>query len=73
MIALIGITIERNVISSSRNASPSTNANTSGRCVRIRSLKSRLPAVSPPTATSTPGTSPIVAGMISLRSRASAS
>ena len=42
-IALSGITIERNVTSSSRNARPSTNANTIGRCDFMRSLKSLGP------------------------------
>ena len=44
-IALIGMTIERKVTSSSTNASPSTNANTIGACDFIESLKSREPAV----------------------------
>src|SRR5204862_328458 len=43
-IALIGTTIERNVSSNSRKASPSTNANTIGkRCFTVV-LKSREPA-----------------------------
>ncbi len=47
MIAWIGITIERKVNSNSRNAIPSTNAKTIGRCPFIAELKSAVPAVSP--------------------------
>ena len=46
-MAVIGTTIERNVTSMSRNASPSTQANTSGACDFIESLKSRDWAVHP--------------------------
>lgn len=48
-IACSGITTERTVSSSSRNAMPSTNANTNGRCEFIAELKSAVPAVSPVT------------------------
>ena len=48
-IALIGITIERNVASRSRNASPRTNANTSGVLVFITWLKSAVAAAWPVT------------------------
>ena len=71
-IALIGTTIDRNVTSSSTNASPSTNANTIGRRDLIVSLKSFEPAVMPVTLTSAPGTAPIVCGTTSSRSAASA-
>ena len=40
MIALIGMTIERKVKSSSRNAAVSTKPKTSGRCDLVASLKS---------------------------------
>src|SRR5207247_3725096 len=67
-IALIGTTIERNVSSNSRKASPSTNANTIGkRCFTVV-LKSREPAVSPDTAYSAPENWPIVAGNTFVRS-----
>ena len=68
MIALSGITIERNVTSSSRNARPSTNTKTSGAWAFIESLKSMDCAVQPVTCTVTPGTRPIVAGITWLRS-----
>ncbi len=48
-MALIGITIERNVISSSRNARLSTKPNTIGQRDFMRSLKSLEPAVMPVT------------------------
>ena len=54
MIALIGITIERKVRSSSRKANPSTNANTIGARDFIVLLKSTLAAVAPVTACSVP-------------------
>ena len=50
-IALIGITIERNVTSSSRNAIRKTNPSTYQMCEAIRSLKSSEPAVKPVTPT----------------------
>ena len=62
-IAVSGITIERNVISSSRNVTVSTNANTAGRWDFIESLKSLAPAVAPETSALAPGTPPIVAGI----------
>src|SRR5262249_3848370 len=49
-IALIGITIERNVSSSNTNASPRTNANTIGARDLLLELKSAFPADSPVTA-----------------------
>ena len=55
-IAVSGITIDRNVISSSRNVIVNTNANTTGRWDFIESLKSLAPAVSPATSALTPGT-----------------
>ena len=58
--------------SRSRNARPSTKANTIGRWAVIESLKSFEPAVMPVTSASTPPTLPIVAGMTSSRSVASA-
>jgi hypothetical protein len=64
--------IERNVTSRSRNARPSTNANTIGRCDVIESLKSFEPAVMPVTLASTPLTRSIVVGSTSSRSFASA-
>ena len=67
-----GITIERKVTSSSRNASPSTHTNTSGAWDFIELLKSTEVPVSPMVFTVTPGTLPIVAGMTLLRSSASA-
>ncbi len=51
MIALIGTTIDRNTMVSSRNDMPSTNANTMGRYRSARSKKSLLNAVWPPTST----------------------
>ena len=53
-IALIGITIERNVTSSRRNAIAKTNANTYQMRSPISSLKSTEPAVKPLTPTSSP-------------------
>ena len=50
--------------SSSRNASPSTNANTQKMRDSIRELKSSVPAVMPVTSALAPSTDPIVAGMI---------
>ena len=61
-MALIGITIEWNVISIRMNASPSTKANTTGVRTPIRSLKSTDAAVPPVTPTSTPWICPTVAG-----------
>ena len=49
MIALIGITIDRNVISRSRNAKMITKPKTYGILEPIWSLKSFEPAVSPVT------------------------
>ena len=72
MIALMGMTIERNVKSSSRNAAISTKPKTSGRCDFVTSLKSLDEAVKPVTSALTPGTDPIVAGMILSRSSSSA-
>ena len=48
-MALIGITIDRNVISSRMKASDSTNPNTIGQRDFMRSLKSLDPAVVPVT------------------------
>ena len=62
----------RNVTSSSRNARPSTNANTNGRREFMRSLKSFEPAVMPVTLAVVPGTRSIVAGMVLSRRVASA-
>ena len=70
--AFIGITIDRNVTSSSRKQSASTNANTSGACAFICSLKSCVPAVSPVTAAFTPETVPSVDGITRSRSVSSA-
>src|SRR5919112_2567686 len=53
-IALTGITIDRNVTRSSRNATEKTNANTSQIREAIRSLKSTEPAVKPVTPTTLP-------------------
>ena len=69
---MVAITIERNEASRSRNANRSTNPNTSGACDFIRLLKSAVAAVWPVTATSVPGTAPIVEGMTSFRSVLSA-
>ena len=66
MIALIGITIERNVTSSRMNARLSTNRNTIGRCDFIVSRKSFDEAVMPLTATSA-SSLPTVAGTTSSR------
>ena len=66
------ITIERNATSRSRNANSRTKPNTSGADDFIMALKSCDLAVGPPTAYSTPGTVPTVAGRSSLRSVASA-
>src|SRR5215207_3124313 len=68
-IALIGITIERNVISSSRNAIAKTNANTYQMRDDISSLKSTEPAVKPATPTTLPlDTPPNTSGTTSSRS-----
>ena len=48
-----------------------TNANTSGRCERMTSLKSFDPAVKPVTAVSAPGSLPTVLGTTSSRRTAS--
>ncbi len=70
---MIGITIERNVTSSSRNASPNTNAKISGsRFSRLVRKSSEL-AASPVTLTVAPSTAPTVAGTMSSRSLFSAS
>src|ERR671930_26118 len=66
-IDLIGITIERKVISKSRNASPRTKANTYGIRDFIWSLKSFVPAVSPVTATWTSGSVFATGGITSWR------
>ena len=71
-IALIGITSDRNETSRSRNAKQRTKAKTSGADDFIFSFQSFDPAVVPVTATSTPGSLPTVAGMISVRSVSSA-
>ena len=71
-IALSAITIDRNATRSSRNANRRTKPNTSGADDFIIELKSKDFAVAPPTAYSTPGTVPIVAGTSSFRSVASA-
>jgi hypothetical protein len=71
-IAFTATTIERNVVSSSTNASDRTKANTSGARDRMRSLKSFDPAVWPATSASAPSTAPTAAGRISPRSRSSA-
>ena len=68
MIALIGITIERKVTSSSRNASPNTKAKISGSLLFSLLAKSSELAASPLTLTVVPSTAPTVAGMISSRS-----
>src|SRR5262245_3733098 len=67
MIALTGITIDRNVNSNRRNAAPSTKPKTIGRCDLVTSVKSFDWAVKPVTLALMPGTAPIVAGM--MRSR----
>ena len=72
MIALIGMTSERNVTSSSRKAAESTNAKTSGACDFIVSLKSFELAVSPVTSAVVLGTVPTVAGIRVFRSCANA-
>ena len=69
---MIGITIEWNVIRRSRNAIPSTNANTIGVRTDISELKSCEPAVSPVTDTSAPLTRSSVVGISELRSVESA-
>jgi hypothetical protein len=66
MIALVGITIVRNVNNSSRNAKPSTNANTIGARDFIVSLKSCVAAVVPVTASSVPAASVARTGGITL-------
>ena len=73
MIALIGMTIERKVKSSSRNAVASTNAKTTGRCDLVTSVQSFDPAEKPVTSAVVPGTLPIVEGMIVSRSSFTAS
>ena len=72
MIALIGITIERNVTISSRNASVSTNPKTSGVFRASIVLWSRSIAVWPLTLTLTLSTVPSVAGISRSRSVVSA-
>ena len=68
-IALIGITIDRNVTSSSRNATENTNPNTSQMREDISSLKSTDPAVKPATPTTEPlDTPPKTSGTTSSRS-----
>ena len=64
MMALIGITIERNEKSISRNESPSTKANTIGVLDFIVALKSAVAAASPVTATSTPSSLLNAAGTV---------
>ena len=73
MIALIGITIERKVTSSRRNASPKTKAKISGSLLFSWLAKSWELAASPLTLTVVPSTLPTVAGMISSRSSLRAS
>src|SRR5215472_8505286 len=63
MTAVNGMTRERNETSSSRNASSRTKAKTQADRCPMSVLKSTEPAVSPVTATWTPGTLPSVAGM----------
>ena len=70
---MIGITIERNVISIRRNASPNTNAKISGSLLSRLLLKSSDDAASPVTLTLAPSTFPTVAGTMSSRSLLSAS
>ena len=72
MTALTGMTIERNVSSSSTNARPSTNANTNGSRDFMRSLKSCVPAVTPVTAYSASGSVSATGGITWLRSVSSA-
>src|SRR5436190_5578 len=72
MIAFTGMTSERKVTSSSRNAAVSTKMNTSGACDFIVSLKSFELAVSPVTSALAPGTRSTVVGMSESRSCASA-
>ena len=73
-IALIGITIERNVTRSSTNAIAKTNANTSQMRDDISSLKSTDPAVKPATPTTSPlDTPPNTSGTTSSRSVRTAS
>ena len=64
MIALSGMTIERKVKSSRRNAAVRTKAKTIGTCALLVSLKSFDSAVKPVTSAVTPGTAPIVAGIM---------
>ncbi len=66
--ALTAMTSDLNVTSISRNASSSTNANTSGAVVLIWPSKSRVWAVMPVTATSASSREPTVAGTMSSRS-----
>src|SRR4029079_758259 len=73
MIALVGITIDRNTTSNNRNANPSTNANTYGARCFIVMLKSRVAAVVPVTATSVlSGSVASTGGITSVRSASSA-
>ena len=62
------MTSDLNVTSISRNASSSTNPNTSGAVVFIWASKSRVWAVIPVTATSVSSREPTVAGTMSSRS-----
>ena len=71
-IALAGMTIERNVTSSSRNASDEHEHEDQGARDFISSLKSKEPAVSPVTGASAPGSRPSGPGMTSSRSVCSA-
>ena len=65
MIALIGITIERNVTSMSRNASPNTKAKISGSLlVELIGEVLRAGRVAGDVDASRPSTRPTVAGMI---------
>jgi hypothetical protein len=67
-----GMTTDLNDTSSRTKASSSTNAKTQPDRCAMRVLKSAVPAVSPVTATRTPGTRPSVAGMTLPRRVASA-
>ena len=71
-IAVAGITSERKVTSSSRNASASTNTKTHGARAFMRSLKSLDIAVLPVTDAFTPGSRSSVAGRTCSRRAASA-
>ena len=70
---MIGITIDLNVTSISRNARPNTNAKISGSLLFRLLAKSAELAASPLTLTLAPSTAPRVAGTISSRSSLSAS